>query len=106
MRPLTQKEKVLINQLLSLVQGQYKIPELIEPLDDGNMGTIRFVHKTNTNRKYAQDLIQVEYIDADQIKVIITLTKDNYNDLFELEFWKTNFDSLIEYPIPEKIKKL
>jgi len=66
------------------------------------MGSIRFV-SSNPNRAYYSDLVQVEYLDVDNVQVIITLTIDNHQELFELEFWKVNFERLVRYPNPEEV---
>ena len=65
----------------------------------------RFVVTQNSSaRKYNRDLIQVSYVDKDDVLVLITLTIDNFSNLFELEFWQTDFSSLINYPKPDQVK--
>ena len=53
---------------------------------------------------HSRDLIQASYKDKDEAEVLITLTLDNYNNLYELEFWKTDFSELIDYPKPNQVQ--
>lgn len=104
-RRISNQEIILIDHLLKLVSEEYNIPKEVEELKDGNMGSIRFVDiQQSFPRKYLRDLIQVSYSDFDEIVVLVTLTLDNFNNLFELEFWKTDFSALIEYPRPEQVQ--
>lgn len=52
---------------------------------------------------YDGDLIQAEYIDSDSTPVVITLTKDSNGQLLDLDFWKTDFSRLIDYPTPDQL---
>ena len=102
-RDLTKEEIELIKHLLSLIPNYEKgIPEKAWMMDDGGMGSISF--NLDGEAEFGQNLIQVEYNDLDKAIVLITLTEDKNGNLFELDFWKTDFNKLIEYPTPEKIK--
>lgn len=50
-----------------------------------------------------RELVTAEYIDEDQIPVLISVNLDEEGDLFELDFWKVNFAPLKRYPRPEEI---
>lgn len=103
-RQIKFEELTLAKHLLTLANdasSKYKIPSLVKVLDDGEMGGIEFA--SAKERKYGKDIIQVRYIDADHVVVLITLEEDNNGDLYELEFWKTNFAKLIKYPKPEEV---
>ena len=102
-RDLRKQEKDLINKLLILSGSALPIPQTAIELDDGGMGTIRFHVDKRIDGRYGRDVIQVLYIDSDNVTVVITLTEDNNGDLFELEFWKTDFTPLKKYPAPEDI---
>lgn len=105
-RNIRNNEKEIINFLLDKVSlSELKIQEtvLVEDLNDGLMGSIQFVNKSSNNRKYDKRLIEVEYVDSDNIPVYISLTVDNNKELYELDIWKTDFNPLIEYPIPDKL---
>jgi hypothetical protein len=103
-RTLTEQEETLTKFLLSKVNSDHKIPKTVEELEDGKMGTVRFMETNSTeDRKYQKDLIQVQYKDLDNVTILITLTQDNNGGLFELEFWKTDFNPLIRFPTPTSI---
>ncbi|MGT2430711.1 DUF6984 family protein [Cupriavidus basilensis] len=44
------------------------------------------------------DLASVEFFDEDGVAVIVTLSLDNYGDLYELDIWKTDFSPLRRLP--------
>ncbi|MDB5200976.1 MAG: hypothetical protein JWQ27_385 [Ferruginibacter sp.] len=79
------------------------IPDQVIELDDGEMGSIQFDLTKTKRRSY--DIIDVEYIDEDGTLVLIELTVDEEGNLFDLDFWKTDFSKLRRYPIIEKVTK-
>ena len=79
-----------------------QIPENVYDLDDGGMGSIKFTNKPE--RVYGRDVLEVNYTDADATQVVIALTIDNKGELFELDFWKVNFEKLNKYPKPNEIE--
>jgi hypothetical protein len=81
-RELKEHEQNLVKHLvrISKKDGSYNIPDSVEELKDGEMGSIRFV-SSEPGIKYAADLVQVEYKDEDNVPVIITLTLDNHQEL-------------------------
>lgn len=104
-RKIKNEEQRIVKFLLGnlkLPARQLDIPSQVVPLNDDQMGSISF--DLMGDKKFGKDLIQGKYIDKDDVVVLITLTIDNNNELFELEFWKTDFNALIEYPLPEKIE--
>ncbi|MEP6596593.1 MAG: hypothetical protein ABJA71_11640 [Ginsengibacter sp.] len=103
-RPIREQEKILIKHLLELIHGDkhFKLPQTVSDLDDGGMQSIRLV--LNPQARYLHDLIQVKYLDDDNLLVLITLMESNTNELFELEFWKIYSNKLVNYPTPEKVK--
>ena len=103
-RPIKEQEKILIQHLLELLHGRehFEVPRVVYGLDDDGMQNIRLASKPQTS--YLRDLIQVKYLDDDNILVLITLTQSDTNELFELEFWKVYSNKLIVYPTPEKVK--
>lgn len=103
-RPLRAEERTLIEYLLTqlgLSLGDYPIADMVVEYEGGVMGSISMCDEGADN--YAGDLIQVEYTDVDGVPVIITLTKDNNNQLLDLDFWKEDFSKLISYPKPEQV---
>ena len=100
-RKIRDNEHTLITFLLKQIgtnELAFPINEQVYEYEGGKMGSISMGDEDAT---YESDLIQVEYIDADKIPVVITLTKDTNNQLLDLDFWKTDFSKLIEYPKPE-----
>jgi hypothetical protein len=105
MRPINNSEKQLLTHLLSYLPTKHKIPDEVMVLSDGNMGSIQFVDLENrSGRMYSRDLIEASYIDKDGIEVLITLILDNYNNLYELEFWKADYSELLYYPTPNQVQ--
>lgn len=102
-RPIHQHEKdliVFLLQHLNLNPADFPTDENVEEYEGGKMGSISLGGDVDA---YDGDLIQVEYIDSDEIAVVITLTKDDKNHLLDLDFWKIDFSKLIDYPTPDKI---
>lgn len=102
-RLLRQEERDLIDFLLKQLNfnpEEYPVDEYVDEYEGGKMGSISLGGDVNG---YAGDLIQVEYVDSDNIPVVITLTRDNKNHLLDLDFWKIDFSRLIDYPTPDKI---
>lgn len=102
-RTIRDDEQTLIAFLLyqaGFSQTEYPINTQVYEYEGGKMGSISLGEDDAT---YESDLIQVEYIDTDQTPVVITLTKDINNRLLDLDFWKTDFSKLIQYPKPEDL---
>ncbi|TLV00799.1 DUF6984 family protein [Dyadobacter luticola] len=102
-RPIRQDEKDLIYFLLQKLNfdpAKYPFNNEVDEYEDGKMGSISLGGDPNN---YAGDLIQVEYVDIDDTPVVITLTQDIQGRLLDLDFWKTDFSKLLEYPTPDKL---
>ncbi|MFC0185459.1 hypothetical protein SAMN04515674_103243 [Pseudarcicella hirudinis] len=102
-RAIRENEKELILFLLnhlSLKAADYPISEYVEEYEGGIMGSIGL---GEPGAVYHSDLIQVEYTDSDNTEVLITLTRDDKNQLLDLDFWKVDFSKLLLYPKPENI---
>ena len=101
-RPIRDEEKELVLFLLSQRHEElmnFPIADEVFEYEGGVMGSINF--SGSDPDTYAGDLIQAEYQDIDGVDVLITLTKDKYNHLLDLDFWKVDFSKLIRYPTPE-----
>ena len=103
-RPIKTQEKILIQYLLELMHDhkRFELPQTVLDLDDGGMQSIRLA--SNSQANYLRNLIEVKYLDDDNVLVLITLTESNTEELFELEFRKVYSNRLINYPTPEKVK--
>ncbi|WP_025763324.1 DUF6984 family protein [Dyadobacter tibetensis] len=103
LRAIKPEEVNLINFLLEKLKlnpSDHPLPELADEYEGGKMGSIGLQLQP---QEYAGDLIRVEYIDQDQTPVVITLTQDVNGNLLDLDFWKTDFSKLLQYPKPEQI---
>ena len=70
----------------------------VEDANDGGMGGLVFLSK-NKDRYLGKDIAHCEFDDQDGVKVIATLSVDNFGDLYELDVWKTDFSELISFPV-------
>lgn len=99
LRPISAEERALIEHLLRLVKGgqRYAIPQEVE-----NMGetTIQLSQKG----EHAADLVEADYKDADGRDVVITLSVNEHDELYDLDIWKADFSALKRYPEPDKVK--
>jgi hypothetical protein len=43
-------------------------------------------------------------VDQDGVMVSITINTDQHGELYELDFWKTNFSPLSRYPEPSQVR--
>ncbi len=103
-RKIKPEEQALITYLLqkaNINPANYPISDTVHEYEGGKMGSIHLVNE-NTG-EYDGDIIQAQYIDEDDVIVMITLTKDTNNNLLDLDFWKVNFEKLIRYPKPEDL---
>jgi len=103
-RPIREEEKIIIQFLLAKInstEAEYPISAVVEEYEGSHMGSINL---NNPNADlYDSDLIQAEYTDADKIPVVLSLTKDKNNRLLDLDFWKSDFSRLVQYPKPEEL---
>ena len=102
-RKIRENEIDLITFLLeklNLNVSNFPINEDVFEYEGGKMGSISL---NNNPDAYAGDLIQVEYIDTDNVPVMITLTHDREEQLLDLDFWKTDFSKLLKYPTIEEV---
>jgi len=70
------------------------------PMEDGGMGSLRLLPDghDNEDRKFGRRVSEYQFKDVDGVLVIASLNDDQYNHIFELDIWKTNFDELIRFP--------
>nr|WP_321949365.1 hypothetical protein [Paraburkholderia sp. J10-1] len=72
---------------------------LVEGLDDGRMGSVRFDSQHIEGRRLGADLCQMEFLDSDGVPVFVTLSLDNFGQLFELDMWKADFSAIQRFPL-------
>jgi len=108
-RVIRDEEKKMIQKLLENHPLYNKYENTIQhqkvrTMLDGDMGSIEFFCE-----KYAPMggiLAEAEYMDIDNIKVIITIIYNKFGELWEIDFWKVDFSSLKKYPKPEDLKEI
>lgn len=72
-----------------------------KPLQDGNMGSLRFFHiqDQKCDRVFKRQISECTFRDEDGVLVLASLYTDQYDSLFELDLWKSDFTPLIRIPI-------
>jgi hypothetical protein len=110
-RQLLDSEKQVIIALLQFAPDYAHLINtlegaLVDELDDGKMGGLRFLSKGggDADRKMGRQIVAGEFNDSDGTLVSITLNVDSEGRLFELDSWKVDFSPLIAWPSPSDIK--
>lgn len=71
----------------------------VESMNDGAMGSLKIVPlNTSSYRKLGKTVSELEFDDADGVKVFAALNIDQNGQLFEIDIWKTDFSPLIRIP--------
>jgi hypothetical protein len=108
MRPLRDEEKAL---LAALIQGKPRAEQLlnslkkavVEEMDDGGMGSLRFCWSDNEEPRRLGDLLaEMEFADNDGVPVMVAINLDDRGNLFELDIWKVDFSPLKRFPCQKK----
>jgi len=101
LRPIRDEERILIEHLLHLRKDakRYQIPGEVENVGEGAI-------QLSPRGDHAADLVEAEYKDTDGRQVLITLSANQFDELYDLDIWKTDFSSLQQYPLPAKVKLL
>jgi hypothetical protein len=76
---------------------------LVREMQDGGMGSIRFLG--GDDRRYGRTIAEAMYVDDDGIVVSIHLNVDKTDSLFELDLWKVDFSPLLRYPRPDDLQR-
>jgi hypothetical protein len=72
---------------------------LVEEMDDGGMGSLRFVDDRVDNRKFGAQVAEAAFLDEDGVPVSITLNIDERGELFELDLFKADNTPLRRFPL-------
>jgi hypothetical protein len=91
---------------MAMLSGKYDHEDLerklaasrVEDMQDGGMGSIRFVTEDQRKRALGKSLAEAEYIDEDGTPVSILISADDKGDVYEIDFWKVDFSPLKRYP--------
>ena len=100
-RSLTIPEKNFLRELLRTISlPTENIDEIkVKPLNDEGMGSLFIISdKKEEDRKFEGVLFQQQFVDVDEVPILVTLHADQYGDLFELDIWKADFSPVIKYP--------
>lgn len=105
-RRLRDEERELILALLSgtslsAIQENALSTFYVRDMQDGGMGSIRFVQPEA--RSFGKALVEAQYVDIDGVLVSIAVNIDDKGDLFEVDFWKVDFSPLKRYPKPSDV---
>ena len=105
MRLLKKEEYDLIATLLKdKPNTKHIIKELpnlyVEEMNDGGMGSLRFLTKNGEKRIFGDQIAQIQLLDVDGIPLSITVNIDQEGDIFELDIWKVDFSPLKQFPLP------
>lgn len=100
LRPI---ERELIEKMLAAKEVKPGIEAelssvLVEDIQDGGMGSIRFLPPCHSARHFGKAIAQAEYIDEDGVLVSIVINVDEEDVLYEVDFWKVDFSQLKRYP--------
>ena len=75
---------------------------LVEPMDDGGMGSLVFVSgSTSGVRAWGAAVVQGEFDDMDGVPVSFSINLDKEGRLFELDLWRVDFEPLKQFPSSE-----
>jgi hypothetical protein len=91
-RPLKPEERDLIAFILGYRSNFPAQDDLVEEMNDGGMGSLRFVG--TQDRRLGSRVGSAEFNDADGILVSVALNLDQHEELFELDIWKVDFSPL------------
>jgi hypothetical protein len=105
-RPLRNEEQELVRYLLSSVFAETALENTlvnsrVTDMQDGSMGSIRFVHAEP--RTMGKVLVEAQCVDGDGVLVSIAVNGDQNGQLFEMDFWKVDFSPLKRYPKPGNV---
>jgi hypothetical protein len=103
MRRLTEQEKAVV---VAMVRGSSAEREIlsmvdetiVQEMEDGGMGSLRFVRLTQSQPRFGRQLREASYRDDDGVSVSITVNLDQDGFLFELDVFKADSSPLRRFP--------
>ncbi|MDR3322641.1 MAG: hypothetical protein LBS89_00345 [Zoogloeaceae bacterium] len=103
MRHLKDNEQALLTKLIAEApQATYLFDSLsrvlAEEMNDGGMDSLRFFASDDAHRCFEKQLLERQFIDANEISVPVVVNLDDQGDLFELDIWKVDFSPLKQFP--------
>lgn len=103
-RRLQSQEKALLKKMLGSTGDQEtrfleKLDSiLVQEMDDGGMGSLRFIDQDQEARNLGDTIAEVEFLDEDGVLVTAVLNLDQQGELYELDVWKVDFSPLRSWP--------
>lgn len=94
-RALADHELLILKFLLQEVNGSLGSSTRAYNLDDGDMGSIRFVSELPANYAKVSSCV---FRDSDELPVYCDLFMASDGSLVELSLWKADFSSVEEFP--------
>ena len=104
MRLLTKDEQDLIRFMLTNNGTQKKfideLPNLmVEEMNDGGMGSLRFLSKKEGRRVFKNEISIMHYRDTDGVSVRFALNLDQDDEVYELDVFKGDFSAMKKFPV-------
>jgi hypothetical protein len=98
MRNLLATQEPLVSWLISASGRTDALDSfIVSDMEDGGMGSMRF-ESPKKNRRLGGTVAEGQFLDADGVLVVASLNIDEDGNLFELDIWRTDFDSLKRWP--------
>ncbi|MGO4153075.1 DUF6984 family protein [Cupriavidus sp. YAF13] len=103
-RGLKDDERTLLAKLIAGKPQEMRLlgslaDALVEEMDDGGMGSLRFYASDARSRRLGEQLAKREFVDIDGIPVMVAINLDDHGDLYELDIWKVDFSPFNRFPI-------
>jgi len=103
-RKISNQELCILKELVKRAKGlnleaDWQDELLVESMNDGGMGSLKLIPPNASSfRKFGGVVSNLEFDDADGVKVLVALNVDQNGHLFEIDMWKTDFNPLIRLP--------
>ena len=97
-RPILEHEKLILDFMCKEVASFNIIPEIPEfayEMDDGGMGSVKFLEETHPPKKQVGSC---SFKDKDGVLVICDLFLDGSGRISELSFWRVDFEPVNVFP--------
>lgn len=105
-RALRGDERSLIESLLGEVWLKTYAPTginslMVEELNDGGMGSLRFIHPgmhENEKQRMSMQVAESQFLDEDGVPILVSINIDEAGRLYEFDIWKVDFSKVLKYP--------
>jgi hypothetical protein len=105
-RRITNDEVKVLEYLLKL--ANFPVPigiklMTVRSLEDGGMGSFLILENPKLfeeTRKFGAQISEFQYIDDDNVPVLVSLNVDSNGGLFEVDIWKADYSPVLSLKIP------